>query len=220
MKKILFISISLLFISCGVQSIPVTPESFLSNIPELNTSNNTEIGITLVSKEVGFKYKAIKITKGRKAKPGYLVREIKEGDIFINNSYTSKYELYSNVNDNDNSFGIAIPISEENPMYYTNSGNGLTIIKINTVLEYSKLFVPVPKKEYNKQEFIYNGRVGTALKFIYREYVDDYARPAFSQDLQYDLAESKIIGFRGLRIEVLSATNTNIEYKVLSYFNK
>jgi hypothetical protein len=218
MKKLLLISISLLFVSCGVQSIPVMPESILSNIPELNTINNTEIGITLVSKEIGSKYKAIKITKGRKAKPGYIVKEIKEGDIFVHNSYTSKYELYSNSS--DNSFGIAIPRAGGNPIVYTNNGAGITFSQIKNVLEYTELFVPVPKREYNKQEFIYNGRVGTALKFIYREYVDDYARPAFSQDLQYDLAESKVIGFRGLRIEVMSATNTNIEYKVLSYFNK
>ena len=77
MKKILLMTISILFISCGVKSISVIPESILSNIPNLNTTNNNEIGITLVSKEIGSKYKAIKITKGRKAKPGYIVKEIK-----------------------------------------------------------------------------------------------------------------------------------------------
>ena len=50
--------------------------------------------------------------------------------------------------------------------------------------------------------------------------MDDLARPAFTQDLQYDLTESKVIGFRGLRIEIISATNIKIEYKVLNHFDK
>mgnify|MGYP001043013533 CR=1 FL=1 len=54
---------------------------------------------------------------------------------------------------------------------------------------------------------------------MYREYINDMARPAFNQELQYDLNESNIIGFKGLRIEVILATNTKIEYKVLSSFN-
>ncbi len=68
------------------------------------------------------------------------------------------------------------------------------------------------------QEFIYNGRVGDSLRFVYRELVDDMIRPSFSQEVQYDLSESNIIGFKGLRIEVLDATNTELRYRLLSNF--
>jgi hypothetical protein len=40
------------------------------------------------------------------------------------------------------------------------------------------------------------------------------ARPAFYQDLNYDLSESKIIGFRDIRIEVIEGTNTDIKFMV------
>lgn len=218
MRKLLLLITIISLSSCGVQTSAVMPESTTTEIPELNLTSNAEIGITLVSKESGYKYKAIKITKGRKAKPGYIVKEIKEGDIYFHDSYTDKYDLYTNPS--DVTFGIAIPKTGGKPITYINSGGGITFNQIKNVIEYTETMVPVPKKQYFKQEFIYNGRVGNALKFVYREYVDDYARPAFTQDLQYDLSESKIIGFRGLRIEVLNATNTNIEYKVLSQFNK
>lgn len=69
-----------------------------------------------------------------------------------------------------------------------------------------------------KQEFIYNGKVGNSIKFIYREFSNDLARPSFTQDIQYDLNESTLVGFKGLKIEILSATNTLIKYKVLSHF--
>ena len=68
------------------------------------------------------------------------------------------------------------------------------------------------------QEFLYAGRVGDALKFIYREYKNNYARPAFTQEVQYDLSQSDEIGFKNLRLKVLEATNTNITYKVIQNF--
>ncbi|HEV2532829.1 hypothetical protein [Phenylobacterium sp.] len=69
-----------------------------------------------------------------------------------------------------------------------------------------------------RQELIYNGRSGDTIKFLYREFAGDLARPPFSQDVQYDLKDSKIIGFKGVRVEVLDATNTHLSYRVLSTF--
>ena len=45
------------------------------------------------------------------------------------------------------------------------------------------------------------------------------ARPAFTQELKYDLGEGKVIGFKGARFEVLSATNVGIRYKVLRHLD-
>jgi hypothetical protein len=69
-----------------------------------------------------------------------------------------------------------------------------------------------------RQEFIYNGGSGSSVKFIYREFTGDMARPAFTQELEYDLDEGSVIGFKGLRIEILSATNIELEYRVLYPF--
>lgn len=69
-----------------------------------------------------------------------------------------------------------------------------------------------------RQELIYNGRSGQTVKFLYREASGDYARPAFAQDVQYDLADGNMIGFKGARIEIVEATNTRLKYRVLSSF--
>lgn len=69
-----------------------------------------------------------------------------------------------------------------------------------------------------KQELIYNGKSGNVIRLMYREFSGDMARPAFSQDLTYDLAESRIIGFQGVRLEVIKTTNIKITYKVLNGF--
>ena len=218
MKKILLIFTLVSILSCGVHTIPSNPEIFTVNIPAINTTNKTEIGITLVTKESGYKYEAIKILKTLNVRAGTGVRgEIKEGDVYIQDLSTKQYNLYSNSN---SPFGIAIPTFGGKATVSFNNGSGINFINIKDEIQFEKTFAPVTKKEYFKQEFIYNGRVGTALKFIYREYADDLARPAFTQDLQYDLNESKTIGFRGLRIDVISATNTIIEYKLLNQFLK
>ncbi|WP_439151200.1 hypothetical protein [Winogradskyella sp.] len=220
---------TVLLISCGVQKKAVTPEMATKFSPKINEINNAEIGITLVTKEKGRFNDAIEITKEFKTKVGYDLKTIAAGTVFINYHYTNKYNLYSNPN--FRTFGIAIPRNGDNTIIYnTNSdpngiytsrmgSNNVVFIPLKEKIEFKKILFPDKQKDYFKQEFIYNGRVSDAIKFTYREYADNYARPAFTQDLQYDLSESEIIGFRGLRIEVIDATNTKIEYKVLNHFD-
>lgn len=74
---------------------------------------------------------------------------------------------------------------------------------------------PVATREF-RRELIYTGRAGSAISLMYREYSDDMARPAFSQQLQYDLTQDPVIGYQGARFKVLSATNTEVTYEVLS----
>ncbi|WKZ32962.1 MAG: hypothetical protein QY316_00720 [Thermodesulfobacteriota bacterium] len=70
-----------------------------------------------------------------------------------------------------------------------------------------------------KSELLYNGKSGDTIKVSYREYKDDLARPSFYQDISYDLSESTEIGFKKMKIEVLKATNSSIEYIVKSPMN-
>jgi len=69
-----------------------------------------------------------------------------------------------------------------------------------------------------KQEFIYNGRYENNLKFVYREFSGDLARAAFTQEVQYDISKESIVGFKNLLIEVIEASNTKIEYRVITTF--
>lgn len=71
-----------------------------------------------------------------------------------------------------------------------------------------------------QQTLIYSGRIGSRIKFGYREFSNNFARPAFSNDVEYDLLESIVIGYKGAQIEVIEATNQHIKYKVLHNFNR
>jgi len=72
-------------------------------------------------------------------------------------------------------------------------------------------------KPYENYQIIYTGRSGENVTFVYREFTpDDLARPAFYQNLTYNLAESKVIQFRKLQMQVIEATNERIKLKVIS----
>jgi hypothetical protein len=69
-----------------------------------------------------------------------------------------------------------------------------------------------------QQTLIYSGRVGNKINIGYREFSNNSARPAFNNDVEYDLSASNTIGYKGAQIEVIKADNSGITYKVLSSF--
>lgn len=81
-----------------------------------------------------------------------------------------------------------------------------------------KIFTPtkIYREGSFRQELIYNGKAKDSIRLTYREFKNDMARPAFFQDLAYDLSESKTIGFRGMLIDVVEATNSTITFIVKS----
>lgn len=69
-----------------------------------------------------------------------------------------------------------------------------------------------------RYELLYQGISGNVLNLLYREFNDDFARPAFQQSLNYTLATEGAtdISFRSLRMRVWSADNNRIEYELLA----
>lgn len=78
------------------------------------------------------------------------------------------------------------------------------------------LHIDVPSDGF-RTELVYQGAGGGVLRLAYREFVDDMARPAFTQDLTYDLpadGSATTIAFQGLDVEVIEANNMGLRYVV------
>lgn len=71
-----------------------------------------------------------------------------------------------------------------------------------------------------QQTLLYSGRIGNKINISYREFSNNTARPAFNNDVEYDLSESMTIGYKGAEIEIVEATNRLIKYKVIRNFNQ
>ncbi len=69
-----------------------------------------------------------------------------------------------------------------------------------------------------QQTLLYSGRVGDRIRVGYREFSGDMARPAFSNEVEYDLSKSDTVTYKGARIKILAADNEQIRYIVLSNF--
>lgn len=89
-----------------------------------------------------------------------------------------------------------------------------------TITKKLRVLHPSEQGQYQQiqQTLLYNGKIGSRITFGYREFSNGLARPAFSNNVDYDLSESMMIGYRGAKLEVIKATNTDITYKVISGF--
>ena len=69
-------------------------------------------------------------------------------------------------------------------------------------------------------ELVYAGKSNNNIRIYYREFVASnegwMAKDAFTQELNYDLNEGSIIRYKQLKMEIISANNEKIIYKVLS----
>jgi len=81
---------------------------------------------------------------------------------------------------------------------------------------------PVIREDSFKYTALYQGKTQNSIKISFREFKNDMARPAFTQDIDYELNADggATIGFKGLRIEVIKATNMDLTYKVIKDYNE
>jgi hypothetical protein len=81
-------------------------------------------------------------------------------------------------------------------------------------------FVKTPKCTFTgpdsfQRELVYSGVAKGVVTILYREFNGNMARPAFSQELHFDLSEGNEIGYKGSRFKVIKANNTGITYEVI-----
>lgn len=96
---------------------------------------------------------------------------------------------------------------------------GITQATCDTEHSYSFEKRPFLSDNNFQQTLIYSGRVGDRIKVSYREFSGSMARPAFSNEAEYDLSNSSTIAYRGAQIRVIDADNQKITYEVISNFN-
>lgn len=72
-----------------------------------------------------------------------------------------------------------------------------------------------------RKEILFSGAAAGVLRLVYREFADDLARPAFTQELTFDLPAADApmtINVKGARIEITGAGNRGLAYRVVSPF--
>lgn len=111
--------------------------------------------------------------------------------------------------------GIYVPDDKSAPpgVYYL-SDIDMMFFKEIPNLEYRPIDLQTASGGF-RREIVYGGVAKGVVSLSYREFSRDMARPAFTQQLTYDLADGAEIGFRGARIKVLEANNLGMRYIVV-----
>lgn len=108
-------------------------------------------------------------------------------------------------------------IEDANGIVYRKTLTGQPELKST---DYKKEQVTKDDSEAYEQSLIYTGSEGNILKFTYREFINDMARPAFSIDATYDYSKDNVLRFKGALLEVINFDNQSITYKLISGFKK
>jgi hypothetical protein len=88
-------------------------------------------------------------------------------------------------------------------------------------IEYQKTDFPGNKKGH-RMELIYRGISNQTVNLTYREYKDDFARPASQEEIasELDPKRSTLIDFKGAEIDVMQASGSKITYRIKRGFGK
>ena len=148
--------------------------------------------------------------------PGHFLRVGGEGDVgFYNASATPGSGQVQQG-------ALADPFQVIEYNRSTNQICGVTIFNLKTCRQADGVSIDqiaVQSDNSFQRTLIYSGRVGSKINIGYREFSANMARPAFNNDVEYDLNESTTIGYMGAEIEIVEATNQHIRYIVVRNFN-
>lgn len=207
-----------------------SPSSAVVHFPELNVESTAEIGKTMVSKLNRYAHPAVEIAddvtfdvktsafsndwSGRTTvKKGVLKQyaETTSGVYFSAGDATFK----SMVGSSPQNAGVYVPRDSARPaVLWSESISSKKIDYGSVPLEFKPTKVYQWGSDSFTRELIYGGISQGTISITYREFLDGTARPAFTQELKYDLAQGDEIGYKGLRFKVVKAGNIEIRYIV------
>lgn len=216
----LILLISAIFVFTGCTTVQYNGGSEIVehvDFPEIGQETTVSVGEHMVLKGALVKTHALEILHPISG----VLYDIPEG-LYPQIGYDSKYEFYNPLGVRraliaDPERAIAVKVGEE--------GKGdVCIITIFSAKgcypgEFKRTSKISEKANSFQQTLIYSGKIGNKINIGYREFSGNAARPAFNNDVEYDLSESNIIGYKGARIQVIDANNNSIKYILLNNFN-
>lgn len=232
MKNLLMLFFALLlFTGCAtfatINPVLQTPEHKKSTSFQIGQDQQANLGEPMVTEEDLFFYNGLITTSDYQPPAQSGVPLIKEGTMLkLYGSLGNGDKVYQMINVERAKDLYGKPVSWDYCVAVNSSGHGygITVCTMDYVVKWPAPVnflkeAKVYERGSNKQELIYNGKSKDTIKLSYREFMDDLARPAFTQDLSYDLSESKIIGFKKMKIEIIETTNSYIKFRVHSSMN-
>ena len=224
MMRIIAIIIFYIFITgCSVPKYNYMPRMIEISEPAINSINTVYLGDNMLRQGRLTEHDAIYVSRKIDPSwaytifPGYY---LKEGEDKESGFY---YPSGGNEGGRIRKSALADPWKSVQAYKDANKICIITAFNVSGCIEsYDFEFTqkPIQSKNTFQQTLIYSGIVGDKINIGYREFSGSIARPAFNNEVEYDLTKSKIIGYKGSQLEIIDATNEFIKYRVIKNFNK
>ena len=199
---------------CASTGMPIASDLQILDYPKVGTITSANIGDTIIVKGVLRTFPTITTHEPLRALAYGADPHVIPAQTFVLSGMTSEFLIYRGAK-----HSLCEPVTGDSwKAAPVTAIEGACAFPVKSDVHVEKGKVQDIKAPNFRQELIYNGKSGTEIKFLYRELSNDMMRPAFTQELQYDLSESNIVGFKEVRIEIVAATNTDIQYKLLEHF--
>lgn len=223
-SKIFVICLSLI---AGCTSLPrsnVGPVSIAISEPPINSINSSQVGDVMLRQGEYTEQDAIYVSQiidvgAYNIFPGNYIKtgENEEIESFMpGGDQAGRVEKKSMLVDNWSSVIIK---KGSSPRICVLTVYGTAITTCSGEHQYKYRKIASPTRDSFQQTLIYSGRIGNKINIGYREFSNNLARPAFSNNVEYDLSQSMTIGYKGAQLEIIEATNQLIKYRVIRNFN-
>ena len=171
----------------------------------------------IASKAVGYIYRTIQITAMEEINIDSIAYRFDKDEFLVNKYKVGKYLLYQSSK--DPTIGIAKKVNSTKCFFYRVIKDDLTLgrqIK-NVKINETKSMVS-ERKIYFHESLAYIGRTGTILKFKYYRYINQNDHADIEKELTFDLSKNNIFQCEKLKIKILNADASSIEFVKLSTF--
>lgn len=227
LKSLPLLLLLLLSVGCATQRSLLSPRAEVIDEPPLNKERRVELGDTVLAKGEVHTYEGFDLKNQLTGGDGLFLKKLvlDPGPLILRHAdkkwryyYSDHFSVYDSILGTSFQPG-GLKISQQD-------ANNYVLFMGHNLTGFSPKQTPelIPQKIYDldrpsfRQELIYNGRSGNSVKFLYREFSNEFLRGNLNQEIQYDLAESKVIGFKGARLEIIEADNAFLRYKPILNF--
>lgn len=227
MKNLLLVSVvGITLVGCAATSVTTyAPQQKQLSEPPIGSINTANLGDMLLTQGVMTERDALYFENSQKIGLGFTIHQ----GYFPKSAETPEYLYFGSSSDSGagsltDVLGMpkigtnVIAVRKSDQAICTFNAIGGVVNCKNGVDHTIKNWITANSNNF-QQTLLYNGKVGNKINIAYREFSSDLARPAFNNDVEYDLSESNQIGYKGALLEVIEANNQMIKYKVIKNFN-
>lgn len=219
------LSVPVLLAGCATLTVVDGPriEEATGTFPETAKTVSAAVGDVVFSQYQYWRKTGIRLNRAAEARIGGGVVQVQEGD-FLTKAIVDGKEAYCTEKPS-----FRMLVGGKTACFVDAAGKGdFDQVKVasevawwsanlSAPLPYSAGELVVPRSDAKKAELIYQGFSKQVLRLAYREYVSDMARPAFFQDLTYEVSSFPAeIRFKQVHLRIISAGNSGVDYELLS----